>query len=157
MNPKNGAPVRIDGEWLLLLREALDRGERFRWSLQGTSMCPTLPPGCRIEIAALIDQPAIGDIVVFVSSGELVAHRLVRRVGAEWITQGDGRLGPDRPIAAFQVLGTVVSAVNSEGRSCWPGRLSRVEACLWVARYHAFRLPRRMRKWFRNLAGNSAT
>jgi hypothetical protein len=146
----------MDGEWLLVLREALDAGERLRWPLQGTSMCPTLSPGCRIEIAALAGQPKVGDIIVFASGRELIAHRLVQRVDDKWITQGDGRLGPDPPITPSQVLGIVLAAVDAEGRSYWPDRFSRVGAHLWVARYHAFRLPRGMRKWFRHLAGNPA-
>jgi hypothetical protein len=156
MNLRNPVTIPIDGEWLLALREALARGERFCWLLQGTSMCPTLSPGCRIEIAALASRPKVGDIIVFASGRELVAHRLVQRVDDRWITQGDGRLGPDPPITSSQVLGTVVAAVDAKGQSYWPGKLSNVEAHLWVARYHAFRLPRRMRKWFRQLTGKLA-
>jgi hypothetical protein len=142
----------FDGEWLLLLRGALARGERFRWRLQGTSMSPTLPPGCLIEIAALPSQPKLGNVVVFSSGGQLVAHRFVQRYGKQWVMQGDGRLGPDRPLDASHGLGIVVAAFNADGRPFWPGRFPRVEARWWITRYHVLHRIRCVRMWLRRMA-----
>jgi hypothetical protein len=151
MSLRSTTTAHMDGEWLLLLREALARGERFRWFLQGTSMHPTLPSGCRVEIAALRGQPRLGDIIVFSFEKELVAHRLVQRSGDQWVTQGDGRLGPDRPVDSSQVLGIVIAAFSTDGQPCWPGRFPRAEAHLWIARHHALRIPRRIHEWVRQL------
>jgi hypothetical protein len=156
MGSRSTATTSIDGEWLPLLRESLARGERFRWPLQGTSMCPTLPPGCLIEIAALPAQPGLGAVIVFSSGKELVAHRLVQRSGDAWVTQGDGRLGPDRPLNLSQGLGIVIAAFSTDDHPLWPGRFSRVETYWWIARYHALRLPRHLRMWLRKRTGHSA-
>ena len=143
----SGAPAKplIDGEWLLLLRSTLAHGEHFRWPLQGTSMRPTLPPGCLIEIAPLPNLPRLGDIVVFFAGGALVAHRLVQRHGDTWITQGDGRPGADRPQAATLALGVVIGAFRTDGRRFWPGRFSHAQAGWWIARYHLLKNLRRIR------------
>ena len=138
------ATARVGREWLPLLREALAQGERFCWRLRGTSMRPTLPPGCRIEIGPLPAAARVGDVIVFACDGELVAHRLVRRVQDAWITQGDGRIGPDQPLGPSQVLGVVAAAYDEIGQRFWPGRFPRVEAYLWIARFHALRAPRHL-------------
>jgi len=151
MTTPSPAASRVDSEWLPLLREALSQGERFRWPLSGTSMLPTLPPGCRIEIGPLPTATRAGDVIVFSSDGQLVAHRLVRRTGGTWITQGDGRLGPDRPLASSQVLGAVVAAYDEDGQRCWPRRFRRVEAFKWLARFQALRGPRYLRGRLRQL------
>jgi hypothetical protein len=137
---------QIDGEWLRLMRAALARGECFRCRLSGNSMSPTLPESCQVEIASLPVQVRLGDLVVFLSRDQLVAHRLVDRRHGRWITQGDGRRAPDRPLDPSQALGTVAAAYDEAGRRCWPGVLPRFQAFLWVARYHAFRVARTIRE-----------
>lgn len=156
MSTPSGDTARLGREWFPLLHEALARGDRFRWSLRGTSMHPTLPPGCRIEIASMPAEPRIGDIIVFARENELVAHRLVHRSGHNWITQGDGRLGPDPPLSPAQVLGAVVAAYGENGRRYWPGRFPRTISCLWVGRYHAFQVMRRLRDQLRRLRARIA-
>lgn len=132
------APARLASTWLPLLRESLARRGRLRWPLRGNSMAPTLPPECEIEIVPLLPRVRLGDLIVFVADDTLVAHRLVHRSRGCWITQGDGRAIPDRPVDPSQVLG-VVAAAYLDGRRCWPGTLSRFWAMLWVARYHLLR------------------
>jgi hypothetical protein len=112
-------------------------------------MSPSLPNVCRIEIASLPERVRLGDLVVFLDQDQLVAHRLVDHRHGLWITQGDGRLGPDRPLDPSQVLGIVVAAFDDSGQLCWPGALSRVQAYMWVARYHALRAPRYVRRRLR--------
>ena len=87
-------------------------------------MRPTLPAECDIEIVPLPSQTPLGALIVFVIDDTLIAHRLVRRSGGRWIAQGDGRLGPDRPLESSQVLG-LVSAAYQNGRRCWPTGASR--------------------------------
>lgn len=136
---------------LSLLREGLDREGRFRWRLIGTSMWPTLPPGCEVEIVPLPpDGPRIGDVVVFLDRNTLIAHRLVRRCGDLWITQGDGRLGPDPSLRSEQLVGRVAAAWQ-DGRAVWPRREEKLWATVWVARYHLLRPVRFVYRWVRGL------
>jgi hypothetical protein len=122
--------------WLPLLRDALAREGSFRFPLRGASMRPTLPVDCEIEIVPLPAAVPLGALIVFVAGDTLIAHRLVRRTQGRWIAQGDGRLGPDRPLEPEQVLG-MVSAAYRDGRRCWPTPLFRPLAAFWVARHWA--------------------
>lgn len=136
---------------LPLLHDALQREGRFRWRLSGSSMWPTFPLDCEIEIVPLPPGgPQIGDVLVFLSRDILVAHRLVRRAGRQWVTQGDGRLGPDPPLRPEQVLGQVASA-SLDGRQFWPRRAEKMRAAWWVARYHLLRPARGAWRWWRRL------
>jgi hypothetical protein len=109
-------------------------------------MAPTLPPDCEIEVAPVPPRVRLGDLLVFAAGDALVAHRLVRRAGAQWITQGDGRLGPDPPLDPRQALGVVVAAYTLHGRRCWPGHFARALAWLWIARAAVLRPLRRARR-----------
>jgi len=134
--------------WLPLLREALNKEGVFRCPLHGTSMRPTLPVDCEIAISPLPAKLPLGMLIVFVSGDVLIAHRLVRRSGGRWIAQGDGRLGPDRPLAPAQILG-VVAAAYQDGQQCWPTATSRVLTVFWVARHWALRPARAVRRALR--------
>jgi hypothetical protein len=140
------AAARQTDAWLPLLREGLARDGRARLTLRGDSMAPTLPQSCEIEVAPLPAGVRLGDLLVFAAGDALVAHRLVRCSGAQWITQGDGRLGPDPPLDPSQVLGIVVTAYTLDGRRCWPGRSARPLAWLWIARAAFLRPLRRIRR-----------
>jgi hypothetical protein len=102
---------------------------------------PTLPAACEIEILPLPAQVHLGELIVFMAGDTLIAHRLVRCAGERWIAQGDGQLGPDRPLAPEQILG-IVMAAYSDGQRCWPTRLSRPLAVFWVARHWVLRMIR---------------
>ena len=124
--------------WLPLLRETLATEGAFRFPLRGTSMRPTLPIECEIKITPLPAKVPLGALIVFVNDDRLVAHRLVRRSGERWIAQGDGCLGPDRPMATEQILG-LVTAAHQDGHQCFPTVASRLLALFWVARHWALR------------------
>ena len=127
--------------WLPLLKEALAKEGRFRWRLHGTSMLPTLPAECEIELAPLTRPVRLGELIVFVVDDTLIAHRLVRRTGQYWIAQGDHRLAPDRPLHPDQVVGRVIAAYQNN-RRCWPRRFSAAARIAWLARYQALRVVR---------------
>jgi len=122
-----------------LLQEALVKEGRFRWPLRGNSMWPTLPVECEIDLEPLTPPVRLGELIVFVLDDTLIAHRLVRHTNAYWITQGDHRRGPDRPVPPDRVLGRVVAA-NQNGRRCWPGRFESVWRVLWLARHQVLRV-----------------
>lgn len=137
---RGGTPPMLPaGVLLALLHEALSREGRFRWRLHGSSMQPTFPVDCEIEIAPLpAAGPRLGDVLVFMSGDALIAHRLVRRTDTHWITQGDGRLAPDPPLRPEQVLGQVAAASHA-GQPFWPRTAKKKRAAWWVARYHLLR------------------
>lgn len=124
--------------WTPLLQEALACEGRLRLSLRGTSMMPTLPVECEIEVAPLSQRAPIGSLVVFAAGDVLVAHRLIRRAGGHWVMQGDGRRAPDPPAEPRQILGVVVAAYLG-ARRCWPGRTEPALRWFWVARYYLLR------------------
>ena len=113
-------------------------------------MTPTLPPACEIEVIPLPAQTPLGALVVFVAGERLIAHRLVQRAGERWVTQGDGALAADAPLAPAQLLG-IVAAAYRDGQRCWPGRAERGLAWAWIVRYHALRPLRQawrvVRRW----------
>ncbi len=130
-----------------VLRDALARNRGFSWTLQGESMCPTLPPGCVVTIQPL-QTPRLGDIVVFSQGDRLLAHRLVRRRGDGWICQGDARRTPDGLITREHIIGRVVEARWGE-RVIWAAPESAPTRYRWILRYHllrAFRLFRRLHR-----------
>ena len=51
------------------------------------------------------------------------------------MSHGDGRLGPDKPLAPGQILG-IVSVAYRDGRCIWPGRREPLLRRFWVARYY---------------------
>ena len=138
----------IPSAWLPLLREALAKEGAFRFPLRGTSMRPTLPVECEIEIVPLPGASSLGALIVFMIDDQLIAHRLVRRSGGRWIAQGDGRLGADRSLLPEQMLG-LVAAAYQEGQRCWPTALSHLLTGFWVGRHWALRSARAVRRALR--------
>ena len=122
----------------------------MRLALRGTSMRPTLPEACEIDVAPLANAPPLGSLIVFVRPEGLIAHRLVRRLDHHWITQGDGRRHADSPVQHSQLLGRVVAAFCEE-RQCWPARYERPLSVCWILRYHVWRVARVGVRLFRQL------
>jgi hypothetical protein len=148
LNTERPTNAALASTWLPLLRETLEKEGVFRFPLRGASMRPTLPTECDIEIVPLPAQTPLGALIIFVIDDTLIAHRLVRRSGGRWIAQGDGRLGPDRPLEPSQILG-LVSAAYQDGRRFWPTMASRLLTTFWVARHWALRPVRVVRRSLR--------
>lgn len=131
--------------WLPLLQDSLESEGRFRWQLTGTSMEPTLPDGCQIEIVPVRDAAPLGAVVVFAGGSTLVAHRLVHRRGRYLVTQGDGRREPDPWLLPAQLVG-LVNKVSAGGRPVWPGRGEALLRWRWIGRAYALAVLRRLRR-----------
>jgi hypothetical protein len=140
-----------EAAWVPLLKEVLAREGRCRWPLRGNSMRPTLPAECEIEVVPLPADAPLGALIVFAGQGALVAHRLVRRSGRWWLTQGDNRRSPDCVLEQPQVLGLVQAAYTPDGRRCWPTPLAGALAWFWIARYHMYRGVRFMARGIKGL------
>lgn len=131
--------------WLPLLSESLAREGRFRWQLRGSSMTPTLAPGCEIEIAPPPPVLPLGALIVFASGPALVAHRLIHRTGPFLVAQGDNRRQPDPWLRPGQVLGVVVAAYRDQ-RRVWPGPMEPALRWWWIGRAGGMWLLRRLGK-----------
>lgn len=141
---------------LPLLHEALAKEGRFVLPLAGTSMRPTLPITCRVEIVPLPPRPdsvALGSLIVFAVGDALITHRLVARRPIRgtlhWIAQGDGRRAADAPLLPGQVLGQVARAVDDQGQLLWPGPGEKVWAAWWILRHHGLARLRPLWRWVR--------
>jgi signal peptidase I len=85
----------------------------IRLRIAGCSMLPALRPGDIV----VVSRPGLaglkpGHILQVVLNGRLVCHRLIRREGDLFVTQGDAAPHPDPPITEDQVLGRVTSVLR---------------------------------------------
>lgn len=121
-----------------LVAELLRRGVAVRLKAWGTSMLPSLWPGDLLAIqSATSDEVAPGDIVLVMRDERFFVHRVVEQRQCQdcsaWITRGDAMPHDDPPVAAFELLGRVVS-VQRANRSFAPcRRLSPLQCTLaWM-------------------------
>ena len=94
-------------------RQLVASGE-FWFRVASDSMAPTLLPGDEVLVLPLERQPRRGEVIVFLHGDHLVVHRC--RGGASF--RGDGRIAPDPPVAAEQVVGMAVA--GRRDRREWP-------------------------------------
>ena len=99
-----------------LAAEAVRSFGVLRLRVTGSSMLPAIRPGDVLLIRRCgVDEPAVGDVVLFERERRLFAHRVVARSGGGLITQGDGVPQRDRCVGAPELLGKV-SEVLRGGR-----------------------------------------
>nr|MEE4269327.1 hypothetical protein [Candidatus Krumholzibacteria bacterium] len=105
---------RVLDVWLGLTGQiALPEGSLILPVLSG-SMGPQIPLGCRIEIRpGPADQCRLGDVMVYMDEGRLVAHRLLWRVGPYLYTKGDAN-AYGHWIGSSQVKGLIVGVWPAE-------------------------------------------
>lgn len=88
-------------------------GYQFRAPIIGGSMLPWFWAGDAIVVRPTSGPLVPGDVVVFERKGELVAHRLIRRIrvtGIDYLmTKGDWMAAEDAPVPPSAVIGKVVA------------------------------------------------
>ena len=131
-----------------LLIDLLNREGELHHPLLGESMHPTLPSGSLLTVRPLINQPALGDILVFVWTGQLVAHRLIRVESGvnhtrRIITQGDNCVRPDPVRSLDRVIGRVSLATNGE-RVIWSVGFQPYGRWRWILRAYLLAARRQM-------------
>jgi signal peptidase I len=96
------------------VKDAINSGTRFVFSVQGRSMHPTMINGEIVHIGRFdIDKAKPGDILLFKYEETLAVHRLVFILEADGngeqklVTAGDGLLYIDKTIDVRDVLGKV--------------------------------------------------
>jgi hypothetical protein len=98
-----------------VLRQYLSCHGSLRLTVRGGSMHPFLTDGDDVLVVPLAGRDAaVGDVVVGVTGGHLVCHRVVRRRVRALITAGDATGRQDGPMSFEDCLGRVVAA--SQGR-----------------------------------------
>lgn len=121
-----GGDLSLSGKALLELMSAiLAKGCSFRFRARGWSMNPFIHDGDVICVSPFQGKkPNIGDMVAYIQpiSKKLIAHRLVRRQGNNWLILGDntspylnGELVPDT-----NLIGRL-TRIERNGKKVWLG------------------------------------
>ena len=99
----------------LLFAEVIARCGEGKVKAWGTSMVPTILPGDTLMVERrTISELAGGDLAVYLHSGRLFAHRVVRVLNESesvLITRGDAMECDDPPVFAGEVVGRVTSII----------------------------------------------
>ncbi|MGX9728775.1 MAG: S24/S26 family peptidase [Candidatus Electronema sp. VV] len=143
-------------ELMPLVRAALERGQRVRMTVSGSSMIPFLRNEDVVEL-----EPArklrLGDMVLARTETErYVLHRIVRMDGAAFFIRGDAQLWNEGPFIANAVLGRVTTVwrkgcLRNLEHSFW-----RLAGLLWLRTnplgFYLLRAALAGRRRIRNLA-----
>jgi hypothetical protein len=116
-----------------LAAEVVSRFGEVRLRVNGASMLPSVWPGDVLTVrrrSAAELRP--GRIILCYRKGRFVAHRLVGKRGAHWITRGDSHVFEDTPFCAEEVLGEVVN-IQRGSRSIPLSPLWWHRATSWLA------------------------
>ena len=93
---------------------------QVRLQVTGCSMLPAVWPGDLVTVSRCGgDELCAGQILLCFRDGALVAHRLVRKSGDQFLTRGDSLSNFDRPFREDEILGRVVTIVR-DGRQVDP-------------------------------------
>jgi signal peptidase len=103
----------------------------LRLRVTGSSMLPAVRPGDVLLIRhCSIEEPDLGDVVLFTRQRRLFAHRVVSRSSACLVTQGDAIAAPDPAVSASELLGKVVGVqrrgmpVSNRSKLTFSGRMT---------------------------------
>jgi hypothetical protein len=102
-----------------LVRTALAAGRHARIAMRGRSMLPLLHEPMVLELDRFYGRARVGEVVVFRTKEQLVAHRVVGRRGDALLCAGDAQPARVEMIARSDILGVVVavwSGVDSNAR-----------------------------------------
>lgn len=133
---------------------ALAQGLSATFDVVSTSMLPTIPPDSAVHVAPAMEEPRVGDLLVFRQSDYVVVHRFLGRArttdGRPCLrTRGDGARSLDPPVDPSAVLGRVTAL--RRGGQWWsmdgsPARLYAWAVArhllFWAAVLALFRSPR---------------
>ena len=115
-----------------VIRAALERGQRVRMSVTGSSMLPFLRDSDVVELEPA-SAPRLGDMVLVQAAERYVLHRIVRMDGgAGFFIRGDAQPNCEGPFTLDAVLGRVTTVWrNGRARALERG-LWRLAGLVWV-------------------------
>ena len=130
--------INLSGPALVaLLQAVLARGADFRFRAAGNSMHPFIRGGDILVIAPLPARgPAPGQVIAYrqAQSGGLVVHRLVGRLGGDWLLRGDNATGKTGETVATGNLLGVVSSIERNGARRRMGLGPERQLLAWLSR-----------------------
>ncbi len=97
-----------------VIRAALERDQRVRMTINGSSMSPFIRDGDVVELESVRSRPVLGDMVLVRRSEDYyVLHRVVRIEGDEFFLRGDAQQHSEGPFTRRDVLGKVIASYHS--------------------------------------------
>jgi signal peptidase len=124
-------------ELMPVIRAALERGQRVRMTVTGSSMLPFLRD-CNVVELEPAPAPRLGDMVLALAATpgaaeRYVLHRIVRvEAGGAFFIRGDAQRHCEGPFTSDAVLGRVTIAWrNGQARAVERG-LWRVAGLVWI-------------------------
>jgi ribosomal protein S18 acetylase RimI-like enzyme len=120
-------------ELMPVVRAALERGQRVRMTVTGSSMLPFIRDSDEVELEHMSSPPAPGDLVLAqVPEGLYVLHRVVKVEGEAFFLSGDAQNHLDGPFTLRDALGRV-TMIYHNGRARGLGRgVWRFAGLVWV-------------------------
>lgn len=143
-------------EFMPVIRSALERGQRVRMTVNGSSMLPFVRDGDVVELEPVHSSPRVGDVVLLRCSGErYVMHRVVRKEGDALFIRGDAQPRSEGPFAPRDVLGRIsLSQRNGHTRALDRG-VWRFAGCAWILCAPSGLLLLRLTAKFRRIGGKA--
>ena len=110
---------------------ALERGQRVRLTVNGSSMLPFIRNGDVVEFEPMRSMPTLGDILLvqYPSADRYVVHRVVGIEGDAFFLRGDAQKHREGPFTRRDVLGKLVALYRNGRRralDCGPWRFAGV-------------------------------
>jgi signal peptidase I len=130
-------------ELMPVIRAALDRGQRVRMTVTGSSMLPFLRDNDVVELEPA-SVPRLGDMVLVQTAApgaaeRYVLHRVARMDGAAFFIRGDAQPHCEGPFTSDAVLGRVTTAWHNGRPRVLDRGVWRLAGLMWM-RYVPFGL-----------------
>jgi ribosomal protein S18 acetylase RimI-like enzyme len=102
-----------------LCSDVANKADRIRLQVKGGSMYPFIQSGDWVELALFRSGEGAaekGDVILLRKDGNLLMHRVLKKVQDGFIVKGDMSLGPDGQIPADDIIARVVSTERNAQR-----------------------------------------
>ena len=113
---------------------ALERGQRVRLTLNGSSMLPFIIDGDVVELEPMRSMPMLGDILFVRCAciGREVVHRVVELKGDTFFLRGDMQARCKVPFTEKNIIGKVVALHRNGHRRFIDSGFWRLAGLLWL-------------------------
>lgn len=120
-------------ELMPTIRAALERGQRVRLAVTGSSMAPFLRDGDVVELETIHSLPRKGDVILVQwTEDRYVLHRVLQSAGDTIFLRGDAKRQREGPFARRDVLGKVVLSDRDGRRLKLDGGPWRLAGLVWT-------------------------
>jgi signal peptidase I len=116
--------------------QLLVEGKTVQVPVHGMSMFPVLMPGDKVQIKRVsFNDMTRGQVLVFESDGQWVAHRLISkdRDNHQLVTKGDGLAWNDKPIPAEKIKGAITKIIKTRSPLAWTLNTGIDKFMIWAA------------------------